>query len=82
MKNKIIHLALAAAMQSIQNTPKLSTTGFMALAGRSTGKIKSSGQKWFRKSKSKYEPHQGKQECARRLRRGSPAWYSAATFAK
>lgn len=26
---------------------------------------------------SKYRPHQGKQECARRLRIGSPAWHSA-----
>jgi len=25
---------------------------------------------------NKYKPHQGKQECARRLRVYSPAWYS------
>lgn len=25
---------------------------------------------------SKYKPHQGKQECARRLKVGSPAWHS------
>ena len=28
---------------------------------------------------NKYKPHQGKQECARRLRRGSAAWYSGET---
>ena len=25
---------------------------------------------------NKYTPHQGKQECARRLRRGSASWHS------
>ena len=75
MKNKIISMALIAAMQSIQKQPGLSTTGFMNLSGRSSGKAKSKGRKWSRKSKSKYTPHQGKQECARRLRVGSPAYY-------
>ena len=31
---------------------------------------------------NKYTPHQGGQECARRLRYGSAAYYSAKTFAK
>jgi len=29
---------------------------------------------------SKYTPHQGVKECARRLRVGSAAWHSAKTF--
>ena len=35
-----------------------------------------------RKSVSKYKCHQGKQECARRLRVGSAAYYSAMSFVK
>lgn len=81
IRNHMLALAIAAAMQPLHNVSKLTTTGFKRIAG-SVGKVRSLGNKYNRKSGSKYKPHQGKQECARRLRVGSAAWYSALSFVK
>jgi len=75
----MLALAIAAAMQPIHNTAELATTGLKHITG-STGKTKSSGKRYTRKYASKYKPHQGKQECERRLRVGSAAYYSAMSF--
>lgn len=77
MKNTFISMSIAAAMEAMQYMPPELKTVSHKLSGNIKGylKTKSTGRRWRSKSVSKYKPHQGKQECARRLRRGSAAWY-------
>lgn len=55
---------MVAVMEAMQRAPEMATTGFKQV---SKGLKKSTG-KTYRTSTSKYTPHQGKQECARRIR--------------
>ena len=84
MKNHLVSLALAAAMESMQHLPqKLKTEGhkIASNAGFNGFSPKQAKNKSYQaKSTSKYKPHQGKQECARRLKRGTAAWYSSETM--
>lgn len=85
MRKGIMSLAIAAAMQTMQGMPQqLRTTGHRVSAGGSPfNKRNAKNRMFFRKSSiSKYKSHQGKQECARRLHRGSAAWYSATCMVK
>jgi len=77
MHKRIISIAIAAAMATVQVPPRLATRGFQHLAGGSTGKLRSSGKR-IRRTTNR-NAHQGQKECARRLRVGSAAWYSAKT---
>jgi len=80
MKRHVISLALMAAMQTMQNLPpKLKTIDHKL---RGFGGVGSKQSKNYFGSSSKYKPHQSKRECARRLRVGSAAWYSAASALK
>lgn len=75
MHKKIISLAVMAAMSAIQIPPKMKTQSNRIGLDGNRKKKKSSG-KWIKRLQGKHKPHQGKQECARRLREGSPAWHS------
>jgi hypothetical protein len=81
MKNRtMMHLAIAAAMQTMQGIPqKLATVGHRISAGGTGpgGRRRTRKEGYRRASASKYTSHQGKQECARRLRPGSAAWHAA-----
>ena len=84
MRKNILAMSLAAAMESVQTIkPSLATaehkiTGNIGFNGFNRHQAKN---KSFRaKCTSKYKSHQGKQECARRLKRGSAAWYSSQTY--
>lgn len=85
MKNRILHLAVAAAMQSMQAAPQqLKTTGHKIASNvgfNGIGRKRTRNKRFRSRGMSKYQPHQGKQECARRLKRGSAAWYSSGTMA-
>ena len=84
MKNHLVSLALAAAMESMQHLPQtLKTTGhkIASNAGFNGFSPRQAKNKSYQpKSTSKYKSHQGKQECARRLKVYSPAWHSAQTM--
>lgn len=77
MRKKIACMALAAAMEALQHIkPPLKTVGYK-ISSNIKGYIPSSPSGRVRRSRSKYKPHQGKQECARRLRQYSAAWYAS-----
>lgn len=86
MRRNVLALSLAAAMESMQAMkPELITkghklTGSLGFNGFNPRQAKN--KSFTPKSSSKYKPHQGSQECVRRLRNGSAAYYSAKTFAK
>ena len=78
MKNNLMAMAVAAAMQTMQRVPEsLRTVDHRITGGNGFNPHAAKNKSFRRKSVSKYESHQGKQECARRLRVYSPAWHSA-----
>lgn len=81
MKNNLIAIALSASMNAIQRAQSLATVGHNFVASGNNFNPHQAKNKSYRlKTKSKYAPHQGKQECARRLKAYSPAWYSSKTY--
>lgn len=85
MNKNMLAISLAAAMESMQTMkPELITkdhkiNGNIGFNGFNRNQAKSKSFK--PKSTSKYKSHQGKQECTRRLKVYSPAWYSSQTYA-
>ena len=79
MRRNILVMSLAAAMESMQTMkPSLSTAGHTIngdLGFNGFNRHQAKNKSFKPKSTSKYRPHQGKQECARRLKVHSPAWY-------
>lgn len=81
-RNSLVAMTMIAAIQAMQNMPnQLKTAGHKIASGGSPFNRRRAKNKSFRSnSVSKYKCHQGKQECARRLRVGSAAWHSAQTM--
>ena len=79
MKNNLIAMAIAASMSAMQREPaQLATAGHQFMSGGNNFNRHQAKNKSYRpKSASKYKSHQGKQECARRLKVGTAAYYSA-----
>ena len=76
MRKNILAMSLAAAMESMQTIRgELVTKGHKA-AGNGFNRRQAKNKSFRPRSNSKYKSHQGKQECARRLRAGSAAWHS------
>ena len=82
MKNTFLHMAVAAAINTMQGAPQqLKTIGHKITGNQGFNGFnrKQAKNKRFRsKYVSKHKPHQSKRERARRLRRYTAAWYSDA----
>ena len=86
MRKNILAMSLAAAMESMQTIKASLTTEGHTISGNlgfnGFNRHQAKNKSFKPKSSSKYRPHQGKQECARRLKVYSPAWYSSQTYAR
>lgn len=74
--NRNIRLAVASALASVHMVPDFLRQSLSNLPHDDIFSRRRKFAKRVRRSTSKYMPHQGKQECARRLRVGSAAWRS------
>lgn len=83
-RNSLLAMTMMASIQAMQKLPSaLKTTGHKIAAGATPFNRRQAMNKRFRsRGVSRYKCHQGKQECARRLRFGSAAYYSSLTFIK